>query len=111
MVGAVRQFVFGTESRQRLPELACLAGSLLTYLAATAPALRTGFWDRAARPPSGRLRRCLGRASFSESEGLPAHFRKKEVVTEHLPKGVAGHRRQPASARTSPGSSPASCLA
>jgi hypothetical protein len=111
MVGAVRQFVFGTESRQRLPELAFLAGSLLTYVAATAPALRTGFWDRAARPTSGRLRRYLGRVDFTESEGLPAHFRKKEAVTEHLPKGVAGHRRRPASPRTAHGPSQASYFA
>jgi hypothetical protein len=96
IVGAVRQFVFGRESRQRLPELAFLAGSLLTYAAATAPALRTGFWDRAARPTCGRLRRLLGRVPFSELEGLPAHYRKKASVTDHLPKGVEGHRRQPA---------------
>ena len=95
VVGAHRQFVFAEESRQRLPELAFLAGSILTYVAATAPAVQTGFWDRAARPTCGRLRRLLGRVPFLAlaSTGLPTHFRKKEPVTAHLPKGVCGHRR------------------
>lgn len=99
ILGAHRQFVFAPESCQRLPELAFLAGSILTYVAATAPAVRTGFWDRAARPTCGRLRRFLGRVPFLElvSAGLPAHFRKKEPVTAHLPKGVLGHRRHRAS--------------
>jgi len=38
MVGPRRQFVHADESIQRLPELALLAGSVLSYLAATAPA-------------------------------------------------------------------------
>lgn len=98
VVGAHRQFVFAAESCQRLPELAFLAGSILTYGAATAPALRTGFWDRAARPTCGRLRRLLGRVPFLElaQAGLPAHFRKKATITDHLPKGILGHRRQKA---------------
>ena len=37
MVGAHRQFVHADESIQRLPELALLAGSILSFLAATAP--------------------------------------------------------------------------
>jgi hypothetical protein len=46
MVGSHRQFVHNRESVQRLPELALLAGSILTFLAATFPATPTGFWDR-----------------------------------------------------------------
>jgi hypothetical protein len=38
MVGAHRQFVHNPESVQRLPELALLAGSILSFLAATFPA-------------------------------------------------------------------------
>ena len=45
-LGLSRQFVFAPESCQRLPELALLAGNILTYLAATLPPLPTGFWDR-----------------------------------------------------------------
>ena len=111
MIGAHRQFVFAAESRQRLPELAFLAGSILTYVAATAPALRTGFWDRAAQPTCGRLRRHLARVPFSESAGLPAHFRKKAAVTDHLPKGVLGHRRQPTAPLLPTNAQRAPCLA
>jgi len=94
LLGAVRQFVFAPESRQRLPELALLAGAILSYVAATAPAVPTGFWDRRPRATAGRLRRALARVDFRELAALPPHFRKKATVSEHLPKGVCGHRRQ-----------------
>lgn len=94
MVGAVRQFVFAPESRQRLPELVLLAGSLLSYAAATAPAIPTGFWDRQPRATPGRLRRALAQVNFSELGVLPTTFRKKASPTAHLPKGVRGHRRR-----------------
>jgi hypothetical protein len=94
MLGAARQFVFGAASRQRLPELALLCGAILSYVAATAPALPTGFWDRKPRPTAGRLRRRLARIDFSELGALPATFRKKASPTAHLPKGVLGHRRR-----------------
>ena len=111
IVGAHRQFVFAAESRQRLPELAFLAGSILTYVAATAPAVRTGFWDRAAKPTCGRLRRLLARVSFSDLAGLPAHFRKKAAVTDHLPKGILGHRRHATPTLRSRDAPRASCFA
>ena len=38
LLGAGRQFVFAPQTRQRLPELSLLAGSLQMYLAATQPA-------------------------------------------------------------------------
>ncbi len=113
VVGAHRQFVFAAESRQRLPELAFLAGSILTYVAATTPTLRTGFWDRAAQPTCGRLRRLLGRVPFLElaAAGLPEQFRKKAVVTAHLPKGILGHRRQKGSPRSAEKAHTAPCCA
>lgn len=101
MVGADRQFVFATESCYRLPELALLAGSILTYLAATSPPIPTGFWDRNPKATPGRLRRWLARTSFSDLPPLPQErIRRKASVTAHLPKGVLGHRRlkQPAPA-------------
>ena len=49
MLGAHRQFVFAQESIQRLPELALLAGSIQSFLAATLPVTATGFWDRNPR--------------------------------------------------------------
>ncbi len=99
MVGAHRQFVFAEESCYRLPELSLLAGSIQTYLAATLPPIPTGFWDRNPKRTPGRLRRWLARTTFSE---LPppeqGRIRKKASVTDHLPKGICGHRRskQPA---------------
>ncbi|MGH7176751.1 MAG: hypothetical protein ACREJC_05165 [Tepidisphaeraceae bacterium] len=101
LIGAHHQFVFADSSRQRLPELALLAGGLLMYLAATQPAHPTGFWDRAPRPTAGRLRRVLTRLNISETWPLPKQLRKKESVTDHLPKGISAHRRsaQPIPAR------------
>jgi hypothetical protein len=98
MLGAEHQFVFAPECRQRLPELAMVAGALLIYAAATQPALPSGFWDRAPRPTIGRLRRVLAHAELPGLAALPAPFRKKASPTAHLPKGVWGHRRHKATA-------------
>jgi hypothetical protein len=99
MVGAQRQFVSAKESCYRLPELSLLAGSMLTYLAATLPPIPTGFWDRNPKGTPGRLRRWLGRTTFSDLPPvLHGRIRKKSSLTDHLPKGILGHRRskQPA---------------
>ena len=93
LIGAQRQFVFAETPRQRLPELALLASSLLMYLAATHPAQPTGFWDRAPRPTAGRFRRVLAQLDISKTAPLPGQLRKKESVTDHLPKGIQSHRR------------------
>ncbi len=95
MLGAHRAFVFGGESRHRLPELVLLAGNVLTYVAATTTAIATGFWDRRCRPTCGRLRRVLLRVDFAEVPVPEGRLRKKASVTAHLPKGVQGHRRRP----------------
>jgi len=94
MLGCEHAFVFGPQSRWRLPELAMLAGNLLTYVAACNQPISTGFWDRCARPTCGRIRRSLFRLSFSDLPVLPGVFRKKESPTAHLLTGVRGHRRQ-----------------
>jgi len=93
LLGAQRQFVFADTARQRLPELALLAGSLLMYLAATHPAQSTGFWDRTPRPTAGRLRRVLAQLDISKTAPLPRQLRKKASITAHLPKGIQAHRR------------------
>ena len=95
MLGAARAFVSAPETCQRLPEVALLAGSILTYLAATLPAIPTGSWDRRPRPTPGRLRRLLGRAVFPTSFQFPDRIRKKDAVTAHLPTGNWGQRRRP----------------
>jgi hypothetical protein len=103
MVGAHRQFVHADESIQRLPELALLAGSILSYLAATLPAAPTGFWDRQPKPTPGRFRRMLMGKPFPQSYPVPGQIRKKASVTSHLPKGTLAPRRKSiASAPVSP---------
>ena len=94
MVGAHRQFTQANESIQRLPELALLAGLILTLLAATAPAAPTGFWDRLPRRTPVRFRRMLMGKSFPHSYPLPRQLRKKASVTGHLPKGILSPRRK-----------------
>jgi hypothetical protein len=88
MVGAHRQFVSNPESIQRLPELALLAGSILSFLAATAPAVATGFWDRQPKSRPGRFRRPLTGRPFPEDAELSGQLRKKNSETAHLPKGI-----------------------
>jgi hypothetical protein len=93
MLGAARQFVHAPETCQRLPELALLAGSILSHAAATLPAAPTGYWDRQPRPTPGRLRRVLARAPFPQEFPLPARLRERASLTDHLPKGWFGQRR------------------
>jgi len=93
MLGAARAFVSAPETCQRLPELALLAGSILTYLAATQPAVPTGSWDRRPRPTPGRLRRLLAHTVFPTSFPLPDRIRQKAAVSAHLPMGFWGQRR------------------
>jgi hypothetical protein len=93
MVGAHRQFVFAPQSCQRWPELALIVGGILTYLAAALPPIPTGFWDKQPKATPGRLRRLLARADFPKDYPFLPQLRKKRVVNDHLPKGVAAHRR------------------
>ena len=94
MVGAHRQFVHNEESIQRLPELVLLAGSVLSFLAATMPATPTGFWDRKPKRTPGRFRRALFGKAFPEDAPISGQVRKKNSATDHLPKGILGHRRK-----------------
>jgi hypothetical protein len=96
MLGAARQFVHEQETCQRVPELALLAGAVLTYAAATSPAVPTGSWDRQPQRTPGRLRRLLAQAVFPTELPLPSRLRVKLAVTDHLPKGSWGQRRSPA---------------
>lgn len=100
MLGGARQFVFAPESCQRLPELNLLSGAIVTYLAATLPAVPTGFWDRNPKSTPGRLRRLLAKTHFPKSYPLPERLRKKDAVSDHLPKGILGHRRTKQAAST-----------
>jgi hypothetical protein len=53
LIGAERQWVWAREARQRLPELALWAGNILSYIAATAPAIASGYWDRIPHRTAG----------------------------------------------------------
>ena len=96
MLGAARQFVHAPQTCQRLPELALLAGAVLSYATATTPAIPTGFWDRRPQPTPGRLRRLLAHTPFPHDFPLPARIREKASVTAHLPTGAWGQRRRQA---------------
>lgn len=98
MIGLHRQFVSAEESCQRLPELALLAGNILTHVAATQPPIPTGFWDRTPQSTPGRLRRLLAKAIFPTLDELHSELRKKNSVSDHLPKGIDAHRRTKAAA-------------
>lgn len=76
MLGLGRHFVFAPESCQRLPELSLLAGNILTHLAASLPAMPTGFWDRL---PKKRL------ADY-EGSWLRLIFQKKPFPTGNFGK-------------------------
>jgi len=104
MLGAARQFVHAPETCQRFPELALLAGAVLTYAAATSPAVPTGSWDRQPRRTPGRLRRLLAQPDFPTEFPLPGRLRVKRAVTDHLPKGFWGQRHRPTPTSASSGS-------
>ena len=92
MIGAVRQYVHEPETCQRLPELALLAGAVLSYAAATGPAVATGYWDRRPLRTPGRLRRVLEYRDFPGAVALPERVCVKAAVTGHLPKGHWGQQ-------------------
>ena len=93
MVGLHRQFVSAPEACFRLPELSFIAGAILAYTAAVAPPIPSGFWDRTPSPTPGRLRRLLRTVNFSSLPLDDPQLRKKNSLTDHLPKGIQAHRR------------------
>jgi len=101
MIGSHRQFVHAEETIQRFPELALMAGSILSFLAATLPATPTGFWDRKPKRTPGRFRRILAGQAFPKVANLSGRLRKKNSVTAHLPKGCLARTTKIASANPS----------
>ena len=91
MIGAHRQFVVAPEHTQRLPELALLAGNILSCVAATAQPVSTGFWDHLPKPTPGRLRRVLSKVDFPRFVTLPDQLRKKNSAFQHLLRGLHPH--------------------
>lgn len=87
MLGAQRQFVHNSECVQRLPEITLLAGSILSFLAASFPPVPTGFWDKKPKRTPGRFRRQLMGKPFPRVAVLPRRLREKRSSTAHLLKG------------------------
>lgn len=90
MLGAHRQFVHNSECVQRLPEITLLAGSILSFLAASFPPVPTGFWDKNPKRTPGRFRRQLIGKPFPRVAELPQRLREKRSFTAHLLKGKLG---------------------
>jgi len=63
-------------------------GSLLKYLAAISPPIRSGFWDRIVKPTYGRLVKHLKKVGIP----LSSQLSKKASVTAHLPLGYEAIR-------------------
>ena len=93
MIGLHRHFVFAPDACFRLPELGLLAGAVLTYVAASLPPIPTGSWDRSPKPTPGRLRRALAQVHFQTLSMIDLELRKKNSLTDHLPKGIHAHKR------------------
>ncbi|MBI3972691.1 MAG: hypothetical protein HY332_15545, partial [Chloroflexi bacterium] len=95
LLGAARQFVHASETVQRLPELTLVAGAVLTYAAATQPAVSTGSWDRSPQRTPGRLRRVLAHAFWPSTFVLPERLRTRAATTRHFQTGFFGQRHRP----------------
>lgn len=86
MIGLQRQFVFAPVSCLRLPELALLAGNILTYLAAVLPAVPTGFWDRHPKKHRVGYDDCWLSRIFLKITPLPPDFEKRSLLPLIYPK-------------------------
>jgi hypothetical protein len=69
------------------------ASAYPSYLAASQPAVPTGYCDRNPRRTAGRLRRVLTNADFFHDFTLPLRIRQKRSVTDQLPKGINARLR------------------
>ena len=94
LLGLNRAYVFHPEAVARIPEIALLSGNSLSYVAASLPAVPSGFWDKAPKKTAGRLRRALAKHAFPKETAFFLHLQKKDSVTSHVPKGIHARRRQ-----------------
>ena len=81
--GGGRHYVYHQTAITRLPALTMIFGSLFKYLAAISPPIRSGFWDRIAKPTYGRLMKHLKKVGLP----LSSQLFKKDSATAHLPSG------------------------
>lgn len=88
LIGLHRQFVFAPESIQRLPELALLAGNILTHLAAILPPMPTGWWDRHPKKHQVGCAECWPRPIFTLFTRKKADFAKRTPSQSNYPKAL-----------------------
>jgi len=88
MIGLHRQFVFAPQSCQRLPELALLAGNILTYLAAVLPPMPTGFWDQHPKKHQGACAGSWRAPIFSLSTKNMVEYAKRTPSLSTYPRGL-----------------------
>ncbi len=86
MLGLHRPFVFAPISCQRLPELALLAGNILTYLAAILPPIPTGFWDRHPKKRLDGFGEHYPRLIFPKLTHLMGDFEKNSLLQRTYPR-------------------------
>ena len=86
--GGGRHYVHHPTAVKRLPALTMIFGSLFKYLAAITPPIRSGFWDRVAKPTYGRLMKHLKKVGLP----LSSQLSKKNSHTAHLPSGYEAVR-------------------
>lgn len=86
--GGGRHYVHHPTAMRRLPAITMIFGSLLKYLAAISPPIRSGFWDYVVKPTYGRLLRYLKKVGLP----LSSQLSKKASVTAHLPLGYEAIR-------------------
>ncbi|MCB9420163.1 MAG: hypothetical protein H6667_25805 [Ardenticatenaceae bacterium] len=89
MLGLHRQFVFAPIACHRLPELALLAGNILTYLAATLPPIPTGFWDRHPKKRLDGFVEHYPRLIFPKLTHLMRDFEKSSLLPHIYPKELS----------------------
>jgi hypothetical protein len=87
MIGLHRQFVFNPLACCRLPELALLAGNMLTYLAAVLPATPTGFWDRHPKKHLDGFDALWQRRIFPNITHLTSEFEKSTPLLPTYQRG------------------------
>jgi hypothetical protein len=99
MLGGARQFVFAPESCQPLPELNLLAGSIVTYLAATLPAVpQPAFGTAILSPRPDDCAACWPGRLFPKPTLCRSNFGKRTPFPTACPRafwGIGVQNRRP----------------
>jgi hypothetical protein len=88
MLGLQRQFVFAPACCLRLPQLALLAGNILTILAALLPPMPTGFWDRQPKKRQAAYAASWPKPIFPKITRLTPKFGKNSRLLTICPRAL-----------------------